>query len=108
MMMTKENGINNDIGIAAGAFQDFTKRVIGTQNELLKKYSEAYWHWQERLQTESTQLTEFFKEVSSTTSAPDQIGVLQAWVKGAKQRVTEDFIYSIETAKALTNVGLQA
>ncbi|MGY2843205.1 hypothetical protein ACVMDN_000459 [Bradyrhizobium sp. USDA 4510] len=75
MMMTKENGINNDIGIAAGAFQDFTKRVIGTQNELLKKYSEAYWHWQERLQTESTQLTEFFKEVSSTTSAPDQIGV---------------------------------
>ncbi|MCA1398108.1 hypothetical protein [Bradyrhizobium sp. BRP56] len=106
--MTKETGINDDIGIAAGAFQDFTKRAIGAQSEFVKKYSEAYWHWQERIQIEATQLTEFFKRVSSTSSAPDQIGILQGWMKGAKQRFTEDVVYSIEAAKALTNVGLQA
>lgn len=61
--MTKETGINDDIGIAAGAFQDFTKRAIGAQSEFVKKYSEAYWHWQERIQIEATQLTEFFKHV---------------------------------------------
>ncbi|VIO69218.1 hypothetical protein [Bradyrhizobium ivorense] len=106
--MTKETGINDDIGIAAGAFQDFTKHAIGAHNEFVKQYSEAYWHCRERIQIESTQLTEFFKEVSSTCSAPDQIGVLQGWIKGAKQRITEDVVYSIETAKALMNVGLQA
>ncbi|WFU39721.1 hypothetical protein QA640_36085 [Bradyrhizobium sp. CB82] len=100
----KEAGINDDVADARRSFQDFTKQTIGTQTELSKKLFDIYWHWQERLQTECAQAVEFFGKVTSTASANDQIGFLQVWMKGAKERVTQDVIYSIETAKALTIV----
>ncbi|GLR91618.1 hypothetical protein [Bradyrhizobium iriomotense] len=104
--MTKEAGINDDVGGATRAFQDFTKHSIGTQTELSKKFFDVYWHWQERLQTECTQAVDLFGKVTSATSANDQIGLLQLWMKGATQRAARDVIYSIETAKALAHVDL--
>ncbi|MGL3104254.1 hypothetical protein [Bradyrhizobium sp. BR 1432] len=104
--MTKEAGINDDVGGATGGFQDFAKQTIETQTEFSKRLFDIYWHWQERIQTESTQAIELFGKVTSTTSANDQIGYLQTWIKGATQRVSQDVIYSIETAKALANVDL--
>ncbi len=49
---------------------------------------------------------ELFGKVGSTSSASDQIGMLQVWIQGATQRVAGDVIYSIQTAKALANVEL--
>ncbi|WP_445220023.1 hypothetical protein ACKWRH_07840 [Bradyrhizobium sp. Pa8] len=99
--MTKEAGFNDDIGVATGAFQGFAKRAIGTQTEFSKRVFDIYCHWQERIQTESTQAMELFGKVTSTSSATDQIGLLQVWMKGATQRVAQDVVYSNETAKSL-------
>ncbi|OAF02808.1 hypothetical protein AYJ54_25745 [Bradyrhizobium centrolobii] len=106
MVMNKEARLNDDIGIATGAFWDFTKRAIGTQTEFSKRFFDIYSHWQERIQTESTQAMELFGKVNSTRSATDQIGFLQVWMKGATQRAAQDVVYSIETAKVLANVEL--
>ncbi|MGY8685706.1 hypothetical protein Q2941_49565 [Bradyrhizobium sp. UFLA05-153] len=104
--MTKEGGLNDDIGIATGAFQDFAKRAIETQTEFSKRAFDIYCHWQERIQTESTQAMELFGKLTSTNSATDQIRFLQVWTKGATQRVSQDVIYSIETTKLLANIEL--
>ncbi|WP_156489422.1 hypothetical protein [Bradyrhizobium sp. DOA1] len=104
--MMKEAGINHDVDGAAGAFQDFAKHTIGTQTELSKRFFDIYSHWHERIQTESTQAIELLGKLTSTTSANDQIGYLQSWMKGATQRASRDVIYSIETAKALANADL--
>ncbi|WOH80484.1 hypothetical protein RX327_32670 [Bradyrhizobium sp. BEA-2-5] len=105
--MTSGTGTNDSTSIAADALQDLTKRALATQTELSKRSFETFWHWQERIQSEATQLTELFKSVFSTTSAADQIGILHAWIKGVTQRNAQDLIYSIETANALAKVEPQ-
>ncbi|WP_338696364.1 MULTISPECIES: hypothetical protein [Bradyrhizobium] len=85
--MINETSITDGTDIAVGVFQDLSKQVIAAQTELSRNYFDAYWHWQECLQTESTQLTELFKNVFFTYSPADQIGILQAWMKGATGRL---------------------
>ncbi|WP_439373426.1 hypothetical protein [Bradyrhizobium sp. DASA03120] len=104
--MTKEAGINDDVGGGTGAFQDFAKQTIGTQTEFSKRFFDIYWHWQERIQTESTQAIELLGKLTSTTSPNDQIGYLQIWMKSATQRISQDVMYSIDTAKALASADL--
>ncbi|OAF08689.1 hypothetical protein AYJ54_13615 [Bradyrhizobium centrolobii] len=106
MVMTKEAGSNDDIGGATGAFQDFAKRAIVTQTEFSKRLFDTYWHWQERIQIESAQAMELFGKVTSASSATHRISIFQGWINDATLRVARDVIYSIETAKSLTNVEL--
>ncbi|PAY08643.1 MULTISPECIES: hypothetical protein [Bradyrhizobium] len=102
--MTIETEISDEMNHASDAFQDLTRRAIATQTEFSKRYLETYWHWQERMQAETTQLTDLYKKVFSTLSTADQIGIFQVWMKGATQRAARDLIYSIESAKAIAKV----
>lgn len=106
--MTEETRIDGDMGTAVDAFQDLAKRAIATQTELSKRWYETYWHCQGRLQAESTELTELFKNVLSTCSPADQIGILQVWMKGVTKRVAQDLIFSVEAAKSLASLELKA
>ncbi|MCP3405550.1 hypothetical protein [Bradyrhizobium sp. CCGB01] len=99
--MTKQSNFNDEFGISTSAFHDFAKRSIGTQTEFSKKLLDIYCHWQERVQTESTQAMEVFGKISSTSSSTDQIGLLQVWMKDATQRAAQDVIYSREATKGL-------
>ncbi|MGY4363946.1 hypothetical protein ACVW1A_000011 [Bradyrhizobium sp. LB1.3] len=105
-MSTKEANTKDHVGLAAGRLNNVTKRAIGMQTEVWKRLFDIYWHCSLRIQEESTQVADFLGKLTNAASAVDQVGILQVWMKGARERVARDAIYSIESAKSLANVEL--